>query len=143
MTRLVRAKSARHWEDIDRLQRLTLPGDRPHPTNSGAWWLIYDGEQPVAFAGVVPSARWCDAMYLCRSGVIESHRGRGLQKRLVRVRERYARKQGMRWLITDTTRNPASSNSLIAAGYKIFEPSKPWGLKHATYWRKDILKAPK
>ena len=42
------------------------------------------------------------------------------------------------WIITDTTDNPASSNSLINAGFKIYTPSAPWSFKHAIYWKYKI-----
>ena len=53
---------------------------------------------------------------LCRSGVIKSFRGKGIQKKLIRSRERFSRTLGWKWLITDTTDNPPSSNSLISCG---------------------------
>lgn len=134
----MRARTAGHFADIDRLQRAVLPGDEPHPTDTGVWWLVYDGDKAVAFAGMVPSKRWALTMYLCRAGVAESHRGQGLQKRLIGVRERAAKALGVRWLITDTTANPASSNSLIARGFRLYEPSAPWGPKAALYWRKKL-----
>ena len=49
-----------------------------------------------------------------------------------------AKRLGMNWLITDTTDNPPSANSLIACGFKLFEPSKPWANKQSLYWRKRI-----
>jgi GNAT superfamily N-acetyltransferase len=77
-------------------------------------------------------------MYMCRSGVAEDARGQGLQRRLLRVREAFARKNGARWLISDTTDNTISANNLIAVGFRLFNPSVPWGLKHALYWCKRI-----
>lgn len=136
--RYVRATTAHHFAQIAGLQKTIFPYDTPHPTDSGAWWLAFDGAFPVAFAGVVPSTQWCDAAYLCRAGVVKSHRGRGIQKHLIVLRERHMRAQGMNWMVTDTTKNPASSNSLIAKAYRLFEPSKPWGLAGALYWRKRI-----
>jgi hypothetical protein len=62
----------------------------------------------------------------------------GLQKRLIRVRERMARELGWAWLITDTFQNPPSANSLISCGFKNFAPTKPWGFAGANYWRKKL-----
>lgn len=120
------------------LQLSTLTGDVPYEVEEGHWWIAYDGAMPVGFAGIVQSVRWCDTGYLCRSGVLRSHRGKGLQKRLIRVREAKAKRMGWRWLISDTYRNPPSANSLISCGFKTFIPSRPWGFENATYWRKRL-----
>lgn len=123
------------------LQLDTLGNDTPYDVRNGHWWIAYDGELPVGYAGVVQSVRWVDAGYLCRAGVIRSHRGNGLQKRLIRVREKRARMLGWNWLITDTAAwNVASSNSLIRCGYRLFKPSHPWGVEGALYWRKFVGK---
>jgi GNAT superfamily N-acetyltransferase len=78
--------------------------------------------------------------YLCRAGVLESHRGRGLQKRLIRVRERKARKLGWTHVVTDTYENPASANSLIKCGFRSYLPRNPWGAKGVAYWIKRLRK---
>lgn len=120
------------------LQLAILPCDKPAPTHVGWWWIVYDGPLPVGFCGLYQSVKWRDAGYLCRSGVMPEYRGRGLQKRLIRLRERKAREAGMTWLVTDTYENPPSSNSLIACGYKTYQPETPWGADGVTYWRKSL-----
>lgn len=126
-----------HSQTITHLHRLSFPNDKVCAL-AGSWWIAYDAGQPVAFAGMNPSARWCDAVYLSRCGVIPSHRGRGLQGRLITVRERSARKAGANWLITDTRANPQSSNNLIKAGFLLYEPAAPWGFRDALYWRRRL-----
>lgn len=120
------------------LQLTILPYDVPQEIAGGRWWIAYDGDHAVAFAALHPSSQWGDAGYLSRAGVMPSHRGQGLQRRLLRVRERHARNHGWNWLVTDTRLNPASANNLIACGYKIFMPSKPWAAPEATYWKKGL-----
>lgn len=135
--------TVRRTDDVALLKRLhldTLPGDVFPNFAAGWWWVASSGDEAVAFAGLTPSARWTDTCYLVRSGVMSRARGNGLQKRMIQVRERFARGRGMRWLITDTFQNPASSNSLIACGFKLFEPRDPWGLNGALYWRKPLTK---
>src|SRR5205085_2627542 len=73
------------------LQLTILPHDVPKETESGFWWIGYDGVLPVAFAAMHPSSQWSDVGYLSRAGVLSSHRGQGVQRRLLRVRERRAR----------------------------------------------------
>jgi len=103
----------------------------------GFWWLAYCGNEPVGFAGITPSTIGPGVGYLKRAGVLPAHRGHGLQRRLLRVRERRARELGWRSVITDTTDNVPSSNNLIKAGYRLFEPH-PWAFKHSLYWRKEL-----
>jgi GNAT superfamily N-acetyltransferase len=124
------------------LQKACLPHDKIYPITKGYWYVAYtQNGEAAGFAGVVPSSRWSDTMYLCRAGVIPTHQGQGLQKRLIRQRLKVAKRLGMNWVITDTNENPASANSLIAMGFKMFEPSKPWGFKTALYWRYRIKHA--
>lgn len=122
-----------HW-----LQLEILPNDEPATTTAGWWWIVSKDGQPVGFAGLYQSSSWSDAGYLCRSGVLTLARGQGLQKRLLKVRENKSRALGWKWLVTDTTSNPASANSLINRGFKMFEPSRPWGNPTACYWKKEI-----
>lgn len=133
----IRSQKVQH--ELSVLQKKCLPFDTPFDTNYGYWWIVYDASNvPCAFAGLVHSVRWTDCGYLCRVGVLSSHRGHGLQKKLIRARIRQARALGWNWLITDTYQNPASSNNLIATGFKLFEATKPWGVIETLYWRKKL-----
>lgn len=107
----------------------------------GWWWLAFalDGSREVAgFCGLTPTYADASLGYLKRAGVRRPHRGQGLQKRFIRVRESKARRLGMRAVVTDTSDNPSSSNSLIACGYRIYRPENPWGFTHTIYWNKDL-----
>jgi GNAT superfamily N-acetyltransferase len=108
----------------------------------GWWWLAFacDGARAVAgFCWLKPTeAAPTTIAYLARAGVLLPHRGQGLQRRMVRVREGLARRAGFRTVVTDTTDNPASSNSLIACGYRIYRPPEPWAFNHSIYWYKDL-----
>lgn len=119
--------------EVHAMQATCLPGDQPIPM-SGYWWVI----PGVAFCAV-KSCSYPGEWYLSRSGVLPAHRGQGLQARMVRVRERFARSQGGRWIMSDTHRdNMASSNTLIRCGYRLFSPREPWALPDSLYWRKRL-----
>jgi len=121
------------------LQKKILPEDMPYKTDRGHWWIVYvECGKPVGFAGIVRSMRWTDTGYLCRAGVIDEFTGNGLQLRLIQARLRKAKELGWAWCITDTTDNPASSNSLINAGFKLYTPANPWGFPRALYWKRKI-----
>jgi GNAT superfamily N-acetyltransferase len=125
-------------DTIEALHKETLPLDVIPPPEVGRWWLAYDGEAPIAFAGMKPSSGWVLTTYLHRCGVLRSYRGLGLQRRLIRARIVAARRQGDEWALTDTNFNPASSNNLIACGFRLYEPAKPYGFETTLYWRRRL-----
>lgn len=137
MTIQIRAHPAGD-ELLLRLQTQYMPHDAPANIRIGWWWVMWDEATPIGFAGMHPSKAWLDTVYLCRCAVAPRARGMGLQKRLIRVREKKARQLGMQWMVTETWRNPASANSLIACGFKMFLPHRPWASNESTYWRKRL-----
>ena len=121
------------------LQRQILPEDAPYEPTRGHWWVAYAAcGKPVAFAGLVRSTKWTDTGYLCRAGVMDNFTGNGLQLRLIKARLTQAKRLGWNWCITDTTNNPASSNSLINAGFKIYTPANKWSFRNAIYWKYKV-----
>lgn len=131
-------------EDLDWLRdlhRYTFGDSAPMlDFDYGAWWLVFrrDDPEPAGFGGIVPSD--CDYgpgfAYLKRAGVVHDHRGHGLQRRLLRIREAYARREGYHTILTETRDNPQSANNLIKAGYQMWDPPTPWALAGSLYWRK-------
>ena len=121
------------------LQKQILPSDQPYEPTRGHWWIAYaECGKPVAFAGLVRSTRWTDTGYLCRAGVLDGFTGNGLQLRLIKARLAQAKRLGWNWCITDTTNNPASANSLINAGFKIYTPANKWSFRNAIYWKYKV-----
>lgn len=115
---------------------------RNRDLDEALWWICYDLETDGAIAGyaaIKQSAKFGDCAYLFRAGVLPEYRGQGLQRRFLRVREAKARREGWVWAVTDCTAdNLASCNSLISGGYKLYMPTRPWGLRGALYWRKHL-----
>jgi len=125
-------------DKLSALQKICLPHDHPYDTNFGSWWIATENGVDIGFAGLVRTVSWSDCGYLCRAGVVPNSRGQGLQKKLIHVRVRQAKALGWNWVVTDTTDNLASANSLIATGFKLFQPTKPWGFKNTLYWRRKL-----
>ena len=147
MTSASRVTIRRAEEDhpaILQLQKETLPDDYPLvPDGQTVWWLAWCAGEPVGFASLSPSKRWKDFGYLSRSGVVESMRGRGIQKRFIKVRIKYAIDAGWDWLSTDTVNwNSPSNNSLISCGFRTYNPEKPYGGEHTIYWRLRLKTSP-
>ncbi|MFK4505943.1 GNAT family N-acetyltransferase [Bradyrhizobium daqingense] len=126
-------------EILGDLHRLTFFNGAAMPQfGLGAWWLAYHDDDPVGFAGVVPSTHARNSGYFCRVGVLQRHRGRGLQLRLMRAIEARGRRLGWNSIVSDTTDNPASANNFIEAGYRLYEPEAPWAWSRTLYWRKRL-----
>lgn len=123
---------------IKEMQATCLPGAPRYPFEDAYWWIAEEDGQVVGFAGYTPSQQWASTVYLCRAGVIPVARGRGLQKRLIRARLKHAKKNGAKWAVTDTRHNPASANSLIACGFRMYTPQHPWSFADAAYWIKTL-----
>lgn len=142
-TRLVDVHADGVPEDLLALQMEVFPCDDEMYPRDGWWWVVRDGDRPVAFATlrVVPS--WRGSGYLARCGVLKSHRGRGLQLQLLRARQRKAKELGMVRLITTTLDNPISANNLIKAGFRTYLPEVRWGSENTIYWRKDLYTSEK
>ena len=122
------------------LHRLTFFGGASVPPfDHGHWWLACRDMTPVAFAGVVPSTHVRNAGYFCRVGVLQPHWGHRLQLRLMRAVEARARRNGWSCVVSDTTRNVASANNFILAGYRMFCPPSPWAFPDTLYWRKSVV----
>lgn len=107
---------------------------------NGHWWIGWEQRSatPAAFCGVTPSSLGHGIAYFKRAGVVHGHQGHGLQRRMIRMRERRARLLGFHTVVTDTTDNWRSANNLIAEGYRLWAPSIPWAFPHTLYWRKAL-----
>lgn len=124
--------------DLLCLQERCLPGDETIKELHGWWWIVYHNGFPVGFANLALSASWAETGVLNRAGITKAHRGKGLQKRLIKVREDMAVKQGMKWLMSYChVENCASANSLIKSGFTLYRPAAGEDLQWLC-WRKKI-----
>ena len=114
--------------------------DPPRLSGDGWWWVAFHDNKPVGFAGLQPSNQWELTGYLYRAALTWEARGLRLQRRLIAARIAKARKLGWHWLVTDTYSNPASANNLIAMGFRLYQPKRPWAAKGSLYWRMCLLK---
>jgi len=125
---------------LTELHRLTFFSGASVPDfDHGNWWLVYRKATPIAFAGLVPSTYVRNAGYFCRVGVLQPHWGHSLQLRLMRAIEARARRNGWACVVSDMTRNVASANNFIRAGYRMFWPPYPWAFPDTLYWRKSVV----
>lgn len=122
-------------ETIHALTRICMPWDDLPDTGAGFWWLAYAGDVAIGFGGVRDASTDPQAAFLCLSGVVPEHRGRGLQRRLIRVRVQKARRLRKHSVISYTMDNAHSGNNLIACGFRLYSPLKRWEGGSVNYWR--------
>lgn len=145
MIKVRRAKEDEIDEILELDRELFSPGYFP-PAQGGdvQWWLAEEDGHTVGYAAAKPCKGDPLCIYLSRVGVIRAARGRGLQRRLIRVRERWGRANGAILSVSDTLYdNVASTRSLIACGYLPFLPREPWAGRGSTYWQRSLAKVAK
>lgn len=121
-----------HGDVLTALHTLTFPSDeQPDWREDGLAWITYDQGEPVAFLYTeqMTDGSW----YFSRVGVMPAARGKGLQRKLMRLMERtLAGKK----LISTTYLNPASANNFVRMGWLTFLPAHRWGAPDTIYWYK-------
>jgi GNAT superfamily N-acetyltransferase len=122
------------------LDEQCFPSDHRPTLENALWWVVWNGKEPAGYAGL----RLCQLPqnegvgFLSRAGVVASHRGKGLQKRLIRAREAAARSLGLTDIVTYVAAwNSPSINSLVACGYRFYNPAK-WGGTGSVYLQKHL-----
>lgn len=117
-----------------------FPSDEPieDPENH-VWFIGYDGPKAVCYASVkVLEGIDAGTAFLSRCGVIQAYRGQGLQRRLIKAREREAKSLGAKVMLTYTvSSNAHSMNSLFACGYRAYLPAVRWA-DDAVYFSKPL-----
>jgi RimJ/RimL family protein N-acetyltransferase len=127
--------------EIMRLDKILFSEDQAVDPSGGWWWLIRHNGKPVAFGGLRgcrhPSNK--GLAYMIRSGVLSKHRGKGLQKKLIKARIAMAKRQGYKEIVTYVLDwNLASANSLIACGFRLYHPQEKYAGSKAFYFRKSL-----
>ena len=136
--RIAKIRSEIGFERASALNKLIF-GSIEHegPGSGNVMWLATDEEgEAVGFASVRPTTDLPIYAFLSRAGVLGGHRRQGIHKRLLKVREAYCRGRfHMIWTYT-TDWNISSANSLIRAGYLLFNPW--WAEEGNLYFKKDL-----
>lgn len=135
--RTLEADLGKHLDNLNWLHLHCFPGDVIPDWAIGSWWITWDEGKPVAFVGVEPVSSWKEAVYISRVGVIQAHRGKGLQAFLMDKVVRAAAGT-FDHVISSTYENPASANNFIRCKFKTYLPATPWGAAGTIYWIKDI-----
>lgn len=104
------------------------------------WWVVVADDKIAGYMGLKACSEGGKPYgYLEKAGLLKPYRGHGLQKDMIAVRDREAKRLGLIMNITYTADwNLASANNLVACGYRMYEPEWKYGLKRALYFRKRL-----
>lgn len=125
---MVRIRQTKDWRSAMGLDAQLFPEDFDSvgDPDSEVWFIGTDKQQVACYA----SYRLLEdrtIAYLTRAGVSKAYQGKGLQKRLIRVRCKHAKSRGAKKIITYVHKNnSASINSLISCGFKAYQPAQAW-----------------
>lgn len=133
---LRRAVSTEDEAAVLALDRALFPQDEP-VTIAHALWIAEDARGlPVGFCAAKNTQSYA---FLLRAAVTEGANGKGLQRRMIRVREQWAKRQGAKRIITYVSHaNARSLVNLIRCGYRFYLPPTPYAGKRFHYLEKDL-----
>jgi GNAT superfamily N-acetyltransferase len=98
------------------------------------YWLVH---HKGTYCGYCATRVEGDVVFLARSAVAKEHRGKGLQRRMIKARERF---HGPKYFVSYVSRfNPVSMNNLIRCGYRTYLPERRFGGQNAVYFYKDKM----
>jgi hypothetical protein len=139
MYRIREVEGADEEDVLTCLHQLTFCDAAKVPSfEEGFWWLAYEDDVAVAFAGMIPSTVYPQCGYFIRVGVLPRCAG-GLQLRFMRALERKAKRLGWERIVSDTwIDNVRSANNFIKAGWKLMTPETAWAFQHSLYWSKTL-----
>lgn len=127
-------------EDVELVKQLheqIFPADDWYDSPRSVMWVMWKGTEAIAFAML--SETNDDYVFYSRAGVKKDYRGHGIQLRLIRVREKYARSKGYKKAITYTKIDNITSNrNLQKAGYWLYIPVNEYADKDCLYWIKEL-----
>lgn len=112
--------------------------DTPDNPEDGIYWIMreHGTNAPIGFSGMRLLSGEPGCALRTRSGVLKAARGKGLQKRLIRVSQDYCSDNGIHTLLATTTGwNTWSSNNFIKCGFKLYDPQWHWMDVGTLYWK--------
>lgn len=139
--RLVSSPTRRNNSKLQLAKDLNLfyfPGCQLPAWENNYVWLAYVDDEVAGFA-TMKKISGMSYGYLERVAVLKKYRGKGIQKKLIDVRVKYARSQGWKGVLTYTTPdNYPSVNSLMHRGFSMYWPEWCWAGKEMLYFKRDF-----
>ena len=133
----IRIRETKDVALITRMNKQCFDGYDVFETVTGVFFVATVDGKPAGFASV---RRMNDGVYeLTRAGVVPKHRRKGIQRKLIQARIRWAKRNNVDVLVTYTRLdNFASMSNLLKCGFKFHAPEVPWEGTGLMYFRKEI-----
>ena len=131
-------RQSRDLETNQKLFARGLPGDEwvgDHHT----FWIAYapSGEVCGFCSAVQVDAE--HSVFLSSAVVFPAHRGKGLQRRMIRHRIAWAKRNGATTVVTYTVpHNWRSINSILRLSFQYYEPAWAWAGRGAWYFFRPL-----
>lgn len=141
---MIRRATSDDIEAIEAMDRVCFPFDKPYmfSWDKNVSWVICNSASKVAddLVGYISAHPLRNGVwFFSRVGVMPSHRGQGLQRKLMACMEKHGRREGWREIVTYTVgRNGFSTANILAAGYRTYEPRKSYVGFQVVHMRKRL-----
>jgi GNAT superfamily N-acetyltransferase len=127
-------------EEVKALHTLCFPTDVWESSSKRhAYWIAKDETGTAVGFCIAKRLASERCVFLERAGVLPIANGRGLQRRMIRARLRWARSEGFTAVITYTTyHNWQSIVNLLREGFRFYSPEDPWVGTNVHYFIREI-----
>lgn len=134
---MVKIRQTKDIQTIKDLHEKLFPQDELPTFKNSIYWCGVDRSVTCCFA--IATKYSDDILFLSRAAVNYEYRGKGIHKRLISVRLRYARRHKYRYVITYTSRdNYSSANNLMDLGFRSYCPEYKYVGEDYNYWILEI-----
>ena len=136
---MIRRATEDDVEAIEAMDRVCFPFDARYmfAWEKNASWVAHEKDELVGYLSAHPLKY--GVWFFSRVGVMPSHRGQGLQRKLMAVMERHGRREGWREVVTYTAGfNGWSTRNILASGYRTYEPRKSYVGWECVHMRKKL-----
>ena len=120
-------------EDTDEMREIhKMIFSAKWPGDDHEFWVAYDGTAVVGFASAVMLT--ATAVYLSRCAIVQKHIGKGLHRKLIEARVKWAMREGAFTVVTHTQNHnyPAILN-LLKCGFRFVRSLRGWSQYHVMY----------
>ena len=131
----IKLRATKNYELIKQINKDIMPHDELSIDEKTRAWVAYVDGKLAGFCTlrILPS----NIVYLDRGGIYEQYQGLGIHRKLIAIRERFARKIGSKAIITYTlTNNYASMYTLVRCNYRKYNPDHAWVGRDVCYFQK-------
>jgi len=125
-------------EEVKELHKRIFPSDNCDVLETDELWKVMDSSgNAVGFCSIRSLEH--KIVFFNWAGLLLKAQGKGLHKRMIRTREKWCRKNGVKSIVTYcVVENIQSARNLIKSGYELFIPEYQWAGKNNLYFIKNL-----